>query len=419
MTRHSDRIGSIGTLQLTPAPFEKRKVHIIKRIPKEKVSKVHKGFVCKTWAEEFLPQGDGENGKEEFAPFLVRKYVEKAKHRSPFKKEADYRGGSTRCEKTKLQLRRFSSQTDETEIPKEDTSLKEHICEAQVNSRSNFETNCWERRAASFQRTRNMLKNLHCSCRRKPTSEINSRSCRDYRSRSAERDIRIALPVQQFPIINPLEETKKTIFTGRKPRKNPPNYRPQTVGSVLLNRHGFKGSDQSQRHSCANYFNYSNYGSLPITVLYGTKVTGPSLENRNKEDQKDEQTYRETREFDQRINLLSSSMNSWNVNLSRGEIKTTDVVVHDGQGVDNRRGRERRRSDSVVKMVTSCSSTEVTHSDCVAGRTRPTKTPTQPLNCGGFNSDSHDIGLGSEFECSLDGSAKLDVFLKPRCMSFE
>ena len=426
--KHNERIRSTGTLR-TSAQYRQEKPisqQEEKEIPKrtrEKEfaklkqrkcnTKLHKGFVCRTWATNYLSNDDQKNEDNEFIPFFVRKYVDESKSNFPHSFE----------EKTSTpfaQENRNNSATISTWIKSEDT-LSQNISEElkteefQVKEKRNFDVLDNRReKGRSIKTSTGQLQNssresceFNCSCGKaishnKATNNFSKSATnhlRNERLRNSKVRFSVALPIKQFPPINPLQGIKKQNFPARRKRDVLLTRRPHTVdtaflskGVILVNGH----------HNLPNFRN----GSQPAfnRQYCGQRGTPSSLESLNKEAQifdapiKSEQNHHTgCKRFDEEWN----SGGRFGRHRSLSEPRVTAKPSSKNLGENGHRYR-----DSV---------------ECLPANTgrRRVRTPPHSLNSedNDSNTDSNDTGLGSEIEYFFDGLAKLDVYLQPRSTS--
>ncbi|XP_078379482.1 uncharacterized protein LOC144662529 [Oculina patagonica] len=431
ITKHNERIKSTGTLR-TKAQSQEKQHQAVKDAPKltkdkdgakpkqrKSKTKVHKGFVCRTWATNFLPMDVQKNEDDEFIPFFVRKYVDKSKSNFPDKgkqtstpleeenrKDSDITSTQTKPENT-------LSQNAAKELNKVEVHLeKPHLDE--FNNR---------RKGGRIKTSSDNLQNLPrvpyefiCSCGQAIThqnKETNKSSTfsgtkhlRRQTSKNSKVRFSVALPIKQFPPINPLEEMKKTNFPARKKREILPTRRPHTVDTALLS----KGIILVNGH----------HNLPPFTnACDGRRPTTSSLETPNKYRQissrvTSEQDYDTgSKRFDDQV-IESLSRNAGTTSSS------PQCILNEEQNGCERRGRHRSLSEPRSISLSRNQNTLCRHSaGCFTENRRRVRTPPHSLNSedGDSNTDSNDTGLGSEIEYLFDGLAKLDVYLQPRSTS--
>lgn len=417
ITKHNERIRSTGTLRTSAQCRQEKQIlqQEGKEIPKQtkdkdtaklkqrkSKTKLHKGFVCRTWATNFLSKDAQKNEDDEFIPFFVRKYVDKSKSNFPdTEKSTDTRKNS---EITSIDLQIDSedtlSQNIAEELKKEfQLQEKPHIDE--LNNRGNgrrIKTNTDKLQNSSCDSFE-----FICSCGQAITHDKKisnsstfpgTKHLRNERSRNSKVRFSVALPIKQFPPINPLEEMKKPNFPARRKREALPTRRPHTVDTALLS----KGVILVNGHH--NLPNFRIASEAAFNRQYsGQRVATSSLENLNKEGQ---------------IFSRVKSEQGCGTGCRR---------LDEEQNSGGRYGRHRSLSDPRGTAKPSPKSLgENRHSlyrdsvECFTGNRRRVRTPPHSLNSedNDSNTDSNDTGLGSEIEYSFDGLAKLDVYLQPR-----
>lgn len=102
ITKHNERIRSTGTLRTSAqhrqekpiskqegkeTPKQTKVKEIAKLKQRKSKTKLHKGFVCRTWATNYLSKDDQKNEDDDFIPFFVQKYVDKTKSNFPDSKK--------------------------------------------------------------------------------------------------------------------------------------------------------------------------------------------------------------------------------------------------------------------------------------------------------------------------------------------
>lgn len=444
ITKHNERIQSTGTLRTKTQFQEKQSQQPVKEIPKQTKdnenakpkqrrtkNNIHKGFVCRTWATNFLPKDAQKNEDDEFIPFFVRKYVDKSNSNLP----------DTEKESALLaEENRKTSELTSTQTESEDalSQKAEELIEVQLKEKPYFHELNNRRKGRRTKSSTDNDKNLTsvphafiCSCGQTITHDKevrNSRTShlRHERSRNSNVRFSVALPIKQFPPINPLEEMKKPNFPARKKRGVLPTRRPHTVDTALLS----KGAILVNGHH--NLPNFTNAREPFNRLCSGQRVTTSSLGNLSKETKifSRAKSYEQDcdagdKSFDEVIELLS-----WGAGSTLERNATPPSVLHEEQNRRGRCGRYRSLSDprgTAHAAKPSQNSLDENQNklyrgsmECFTGNRRRIRTPLHSLNSedGDSNTDSNDTGLGSEIEYSFDGLAKLDVYLQPRSTSF-
>lgn len=434
ITKHNERIKSTGTLR-TKAQFQEkqRQQQAVKETPKltkdkdgakpkqrKTKNKIHKGFVCRTWATNFLPKDAQKNEDDEFIPFFVRKYVDKSKSNFSDKdkpleeenrKNSDITSTQTEPENTFSQ-----NAADELKKAEVQKNLKEKPHLGELDNR---------RKGSRIKTRRDNLQSLPrvpyefiCSCGQaithqnketiKSSTFFGTKHLGRQTSQNSKVRFSVALPIKQFPPINPLEEMKKPNFPVRKKREILPTRRPHTVDSALLS----KGTIVVNGHHNLPHFTNACNGRRPTTS---------SLETLNKDRQISSRVTFEqdsdtgSKRFDKVIESLSRSEGT---KFDRNA--TPQCILNEKQNSRERRGRHRSLSDPRSMSLGKNQNNLCRHSvECFTENKRRVRTPPHSLNSedGDSNTDSNDTGLGSEIEYSFDGLAKLDVYLQPRSTS--
>lgn len=450
ITKHNDRIRSTGTLRTRAQFHEKQKQEAVKELPKQandkgkgkskqrrNKSKIHKGFVCRTWATNFLLNDAGEKEDDEFVPFFVRKYVDNAKSSSTDSKK-DTSTASPE-EGTEQKITQLASNQADPEEPFEQTNTTENMSKLEIKPKGKpyFDENNNEKitdrliknRTGNSHSLQNISHDFICCCgeklhhdkemrRYQSTLPISKHLRQLQRSRSSKDTTTcVALPIKQFPPINPLEEIKKQSSPARRKRGVLPARRPHTVDTALLSKGVILVNGH---HNLPNYVKASDC----FNALCSERASKSSLENNDKRKQtfrrvEFEQDCSRRKNFDEVIELLSLSMAAdRRAEGTRDRKGTPPSVVHEGQNIQGGRDCSRSLSDprgngKPARISFDCSENVVISG---TGNGLPLRTPPHSLNSedNDSNTDSNDTGLGSEIEYALDGSAKLDVYLQTR-----
>ena len=426
ITKHNERIRSTGTLRTSAQyrqekPISKREGKEIPKQAKEKEiaklkqrnskTKLHKGFVCRTWATNYLSKDDQKNEDDDFMPFFVQKYVDTSKFNFPDSKK---KTSTPFAEESKS-----NSTTSSIQIESEDT-LSQNISEElkteefQSKEKHYFDVLDNRRKGRSIKTSTRQLQNSSrdsyeflCSCGKAIThnkemsnsSKSATNRLRNERLRNSKVRFSVALPIKQFPPINPLQEIKKQNFPVSRKQEVLLTRRPHTVdtarlsrGVILVNGH----------HNLPNFGN----ASQPAfdRQCCGQRGTPSSLENLNKE-----------------VQIFAARVKS-EQNLSTGckrldKERNSEGRVGRHRSLSEPRATAKPSSKDLGKNGHSLYRDSV---ECFTATRRRVRTPTHSLNNedNDSNTDSNDTGLGSEIEYSFDGLAKLDVYLQPRSTSF-
>lgn len=427
ITKHNERIKSTGTLRTKTQFQEKQREqqHAVKgahslqkdnehskQNQRKSKTKIYKGFVCKSWATSFLPKDAQKNEDEEFTPFFVRKYVDKSRSTS-----ADHdEHSSTRLEERNGKNLDMTTKEPETSLSQNtvdglkrvEVNLKEIPCLDEVNN---------GRKGRGIKTSTDNLQNLPsvpykfiCSCGQPVTHDkkvikaspfSGTKHFRRERSQNSKVRFAVALPIKQFPPINPLQEMKKPNFPARKKSELLPSHRPHTVDTATLS----KGVMLVNGHYNLPHFTNACSSQRPNTT---------SLENLNKEREgasrvnfKQDCDTRSKR-FDEVIESCSGKIN---------KSTTPQCVLNEVRNSREGCGRHRSLSNPRSLKLSKYRNNLCRHSvECFSENRRRVRTPPHSLNSedGDSNTDSNDTGLGSEIEYSFDGLAKLDVYLQPR-----
>lgn len=419
ITKHNDRIRSTGTLRTRTQLFERDKQKA-ENGQRKTNSKIQRGFVCKTWANKFLPKNAGEKDDDEMVPLLVRKYVDNSESACV---------GIKKCAVTLMkEMTKKSYHTSAREGSEEpEQSTSGIITRLDIKARakpSNFDEDnneiiedrirdrkeCVPRDFVCFF-GEEIIHDRHMK-RSKSTLPLNRPRLQRSRSTFIER-MCVALPIKQFPPINPLEGIKKPNPPASRTSGFLQTCRPHTVDTALLSKEAMLVNG---RHNLPNYGRVSEM------------VARASLENTNKEKVlfsrvRFEKDCLDSKTSGKMVKSASTKKKvDWRGAGTCDKNGTRRLVLHEENNIQGGSGRRcRSMSDphgnekSVLRR-----NDEDQNVLCRYITTRfPVKTPPHSLNSGDNNSntDSNDTGLGSEIEYALDGSAKLDVYLQPRSTS--
>ena len=429
--KHNERIQSTGTLRSKAHTQEKRREQTEKQIQnktednenakyKQKKLKIQKGFVCRTWATKFLSNDAQKSEDDEFIPFYVRKYVDRSKSAWSSQEKQT----TSVAEESMLAAEVILTQKDQhnklttnasEELSEIEVQLKEKLSYDKFNNKRNSEKH---KRTGkdNAQSLTNVPHELICSCgqtipndkdKRIPRGFQGTTPLRSDKARNSKVRFSVALPIKQFPPINPLEELKKANFPPKKKRGVSLNRRPHTVDTALLS----KGVILVNGHS--NLPNFTSANKAFNRQYGGQTFTTSSLENLHKENQICSQVKNEPcKRFDEFVELLP-----WGSSKTLNRNWTPQCALNDEQD-----GRHRSLSDPrrVPKTPDENRNNNRNSAECLTGNRRRIRTPIHSLNSedDDSNTDSNDTGMGSELEYSVDGLAKLDVYLQPRNASF-
>ena len=408
ITKHNERIRSTGTLGTSAQWNEKGKQEAEAKAKERKTKrKIHKGFVCRTWATKFLPKDASENEDDEFVPFFVQKYVDNSKSIGPGKKktvvtltEGKHKTSNHTCGKGDSD--ETTKQNDIENVTKLDINAKDKSYSVDEDNMEITDKHM-ENWAGSGLGLKSISRDSICCCGEKLKRGKEMKRCRStiplnrashQRSRSKEKNC-VALPIKQFPPINPLEGTTKPKFLSeRAVSVSPTRSRPHTVDSALLSKEALLVNGH---RNLPNYVkaSYSFNGVMRL-----------SPENLNREKQMFsriafERECVDSKKFDEAIKLMRKE-------AGKGEEETSDknetckLALHEDKNVQVKSARSRSLSDprgsekwSRRRIGTLLNSIHGNEDD-------------------ESHTDSNNNSLGSEIEYTFDGSAKLAVYLHPR-----
>lgn len=424
ITKHNERIRSTGTLRTSAqhrqekpiskqegkeTPKQTKVKEIAKLKQRKSKTKLHKGFVCRTWATNYLSKDDQKNEDDDFIPFFVQKYVDKTKSNFPDSKK--------KTSAPFAEENNNNSATSSTQIESEDT-LSQNITgelEYQLKEKHYFDVLDNRAKGRRIKTSTRQLQNssrdsyeFMCSCGKAITHNkemINSSKSatnhlRNERLGNSKVSFSVALPIKQFPPINPLQEMKKQNFPARRKQEVLlTRTRPHTVDTARLS----KGIILVNGHH--NLPNFRNASQPAFDRQYcGQRGTQSSLENVNKEAQIFAARVKSEQNLRTGCNRLDEERKSGGRFGRHRSLSEPQAIVKPSSKDLGQNGHSLYR-DSV---------------ECFTGNMRRVKTPPYSLNSedNDSNTDSNDTGLGSEIEYCFDGLAKLDVYLQPRSTSF-
>lgn len=444
ITKHNERLRSTGSLRTTAHFSTKHDVQDVNELSKQarcndkemiKQRKtggtLHKGFVCRTWATNFLENNATEVADDEFISFFVRKYVDNSKSVSAVVKNVITRKSTEK--KETLQL--ASLKRDNKDLPESNSNESARKLEITLEEKTFDDENnntkiedCTKASPGDFKSLQNISGRFVCGCggtrahnmeiKRRAKSTLPTRKYLDHaRSNSFRENHCVALPIKQFPPINPLEDMRKPNSQERIKRGILAARRPHTVGTamvlkeaIFVNGHCKKSDLPSrefyhERDSVSHSEQYSNDRKLHPGVKFDKNWLG-------------------SKHFDEGLKMLCPrSEEGRRVTGTLVKSATFQCTVHDSnKHIQERRGR--CRSLSVPPGNNKQSKMSVKENQNVmygnTGNRLSLKTPLHSPNGEDNDSgtDSNDTGLGSEIEYAFDGSAKLDIYLQPRGTSF-
>ena len=450
ITKHNERLRSTGSLRSKAHFSIKHDLQDVNELSKQarcndkEVIKqrkaggtLHKGFVCRTWAANFLENNATEVEDDEFIPFFVRKYVDNSKSVSAVVKNV-ITGKSTEKKET-LQLE--SLKRDNKELTESNSNESARKLEITLEEKAFDDENnntkiedCTKASPGDFKSLQNISGRFVCGCggtlahdmeiKRRAKSTLPTRKYLDHVRSSSFRETHcVALPIKQFPPINPLEDMRKPNSQARIKRGILPARRPHTVDTAMVLKEAIVVN------SHCNLPNYNKKSDLPSREVYHERDSvSPSEQYSNDRKLhpgvKFDKNWLGSKHFDEGLKMLCPrSEEGWRVNKTLVKSATSQCAVHDSnKHIQERRGR--CRSLSVPPGNNKQSRMSVNKNQNVMygniGNRLPLKAPPYSPNGEDNDSgtDSNDTGLGSEIEYAFDGSAKLDIYLQPRGTSF-
>lgn len=387
---------------------------------KEKIpSKIQKGLACRTWAVSFPSKNARKKTKsEEFASVFGRQYTENTK--SVLNSEWN----AVDAKKKMAQTNQASPKTISSEGAREQTTparimrleidLREKSSDDENNSTGEQKI---KTKTESFQSvpSSSVCDVKQCFCGEKITRDNKVKRSystsfdrpHSHRSRSA-----VALPIKQFPPINPLEVLKKSSVSLNPTRGVLPIRRPRTVDTARLSR---------ELIIINGHFNLPNYAteSHLRNGCYVQRGLRRSCENISQR----KEFYTRWLDF-KRDNFVSGNFDNLSLidreaphytrNFEKEKQKTEEENTRKAatqKSASNIRGnkkwtRDKRNESEHILRIRNTLGNRGSQS-----RTLPHSTKSDQNQS---DSDSNDTGLGSEIEYTVDGSTKLDVYLQPR-----
>lgn len=434
ITKHNERLRSTGSLRTRAHLSIKHDLQDVNELSKQarcndkemiKQRKaggtLHKGFVCRTWATKFLENNATEVENDEFIPFFVRKYVDNSKSVSVVVKNVITRKSTEKKETLQLASVKKRDNKEHTESNSNESARKLEITLQEKtfddeNNNIKIE-DCRKASPRDFKSLQNISGRFVCGCggtlahdmeiKRRAKSTLPTRKYLDHARSSSFRETHcVALPIKQFPPINPLEDMGKPNSQARIKRGILPARRPHTVDTAMVLKKAIvvNGHCSLPNYKPSREFYHERDSVLPSEQYSKDRKLHPGVK------------------FDKNW-LCPRSEEGRRVNETLVKSATFHCAVHDSnKHIQERRGR--CRSLSVPPGNNKQSRMSVKENQTVmygnTGNRLPLKTPPHSPNGEENDSgtDSNDTGLGSEIEYAFDGSAKLDIYLQPRGTSF-
>ncbi|XP_074633542.1 uncharacterized protein LOC141892237 [Acropora palmata] len=390
----------------------------IEKPDKEKIpSKIQKGLACRTWAVSFPSKNARTKTKsEEFASVFGRQYTENTKSLSEW--------NAVDAKKKMAQTNQASPKTISSEGTREQTTPARIIrLEIDLREKSSGDENDStdeqkiKTKTESFQSvpSSSFCDIKQCFCGEKITRDNKVKRSystsfdrpHPHRSRSV-----VALPIKQFPPINPLEVLKKSSVSLNPTRGVLPIRRPRTVDTARLSR---------ELIIINGHFNLPNY--VNKSHLRNGCYVQRGLRRSSEDISQRKVFYTPWVDF-KRDNFVSGNFDNLSLidreaphytrNFEKEKQKTGDKNARKAatqKSVSNIRGnkkwtRDKRNESEHILRIRNTLGNRGPQS-----RTLPHSTKSDQNQS---DSDSNDTGLGSEIEYAVDGSTKLDVFLQPR-----
>ena len=399
ITKHNELIKSTGSLRVGESSDPQQESIRARK------SRVWKGFACRKWASEFLP-ADRSDGDEEYTPFTVRQYVDKSSHATGTKTlnasnkvEPSAVEGRTNEERGKNQLRDAEDVNVQTSLVRMDseTSKPEEEHDSEVQSLSPTEILLQQTEVDSEEDFMCPCKIDICNApafleRAAPICQDSGRirALTAPKSSRKSKPLGIALPLKQFPPINPLRDAKKLrSVDAQKRRDHGKRERPHTVDPACTQR-GLLNSEvplSLERRSRV-------YLQAPRGIV-GSRISScPPLNWKTEKRNASAPVHGCSQlmlEAKDTLRHVDYDLDRWSDTSSQQS--HNDVgKVHIGL-LDHKKQTLPGARNSSVKF----------HPQSSRRKDRITSAV----------SDVSENGLGSEFELSSDGLNKLEVFLKP------
>ena len=387
-------------------------------------SKIQKGLACRTWTASFPSKNACQKTKgEEFVFVFGRQYTENTK--SVLNSERNPVDAKKKMTQTKEAFAKTISseglreQTTPTRIMRLEVDLREKSSSDENNNTGEQKI---KNKTESFQSvpSNSFCYVKQCSCADKITRDNKvkrSKSTtsfdrpRPHRSRSM-----VALPIKQFPPINPLEAPKKSSVPLSPTRDVLPIRRPHTVDTARLSRELIIVNGH---YNLPNYAN-ENHQRNGCYVQRGLWRSCQNISSRKEfyttwvDFKRDKFVGGNFDDLKDNIFLIDRETPHYTRNFENEKQKTEEKNTKKAavqKSVSNLRGnkkptRDRRNENEHILQIGNTIGNGVPQS-----RTLPHSTKRDQNQS---DSDSNDTGLGSEIEYAVDGSTKLDVYLQPR-----
>ena len=411
ITKHNDQISSTGSLRVGGSSSKALQGE------KSRQPRICKGFACRSWASEFLSDEYLDN-EGECTPFTVRRYVDRSRNSSSRSTRAGRLQGTckspknserAKCFKEGSEVKSDNEHTTKEYDPSETTPLSGADIKEQLEERDREQSSMSCIETLSPQTSDIAATKFVCSCKADSYNvELfrdriacclgESRSAKTIRSSRRSKTLGAALPVKQFPPIDPLQEVKKMAAQKRQI----PRERPRTVDTAFMARE--MGRTPGRSDSCSRE-EKDHPSNSTLSMIIGQRISccPPSSQKEHQEREKlrplvprGAASHLEMAD-DEVLQLLAYDVEKWSANdsdtssvksISRYRMNTALNVLPAGLNF-----RSRHRNPNTLKTPPQSPSSKDWHDSM---------------------SESSDTGLGSEFELSPDGSTRLDVFLKPR-----
>ncbi|XP_048583724.1 uncharacterized protein LOC116601453 isoform X2 [Nematostella vectensis] len=394
-------------------------------------SKITKGFVCRNWANDFLPEQYKLKDEEEFVPFMVRKYVDRTKYNVNNNKpqvvhasrevEQDNKPTVPAPLQTEEAVSEIfvsisdnthrqpvSSENQSCSICKKDED-KNAVTHRQPGQSGTNKSRRFDTKSESRGFSRDHLCSEACRCNQYHRHTGQSRSQSSTSTGLLQPKSRIALPFKQFPPIEPLRQSSNTgIPTGQ---------RPQTVASGFIANRAHLTSRRAHS-SRAKSVTYANFSS---TEARRAKTT-------SSQDIRTEQI--QASRYHALTGAITRAMRSDDAEYIKAlrtphnEQQPIMTLLPDGKQVLRRTFSEHSRLMSLLR----CSGVKMESKgfEKISSIETLLYTPAQSyatliqnshqsvaVEAGG-DTDSEVMGLGSDIAYSSEGSTKLEIYLNAR-----
>ncbi|XP_068692841.1 uncharacterized protein [Montipora foliosa] len=417
---YNETLRSTGSLRKNNQVCKEEKHEATAKFPKQtkeeqgtdqskRTTKIKKGFACRTWAASFLSKSSGEKKSGELVCMFVRQYAENL-NSSAF--ISDKGSSSTK----KGMEGRAAQGTDSDRVHGQNTSTKITKLVIDLKGKTSFDQN----KETGEPKFKNGTKSIHgCFCGKKVMRDDIMRRSQSTASISRLRFNRsksmVALPVKQFPPINPLQAFKKPYVPVRETRSVLLTRRPHTVDTACLAKELMLVNGH---YNLPDYVIENHY----INGCCVQRIPWKSMETVNKGKQVVPWAdFKHGKSLDDVMDISSPrKKEDRDGTIFGGTFYKQEITKRKERTIQERNVAVRKSKSDLYRNKESSRRRICENKDVFriskANRQLASRTSTPPHSTSDENndSDSNDTGLGTDIEYTVDGSAKIDVYLQPR-----